>query len=583
MKRILKHPVTILLGAAIGIYTGLINGQISGVLGINNFSKILSVPGELFIFFLQMAAIPLVITAVASGLGKLMQNKTCLKLFGKIVYIFIIFMILCAVTGMAAGFLGKPGSGFNGDSRSFLFKFFAAEQEASVMEANAGIFYILPFGSIMAILFFSVIFGIAIGFLPKKSASLLVNLCTLVFQALQKIISGSLCLLPFALICIFANLTAAAGLTVFTAMSDFLIMYGIGIAAIWLICTIIIALRSGVYNPFKLFSMLFEPSMIAFASRSQIQAVPSAVECLEKKMKFNSSEVNLTLPAGMTLGSFANIFYFALAVFFTAQIYNMSFEPMHYFIIFAGVILAGNAAVGAPGIASLPLISIILKPLGLPVEAVLVILIVLNPIIEPFRNFLIVYVSMAASSLIASRGNDSNEKVPEILYKKTNDHIEIKQKTVKKNKDSKKFIVNKDSKKLLVYVRETKLRMPLLHRRSGVLEGLEISLIHEIGQRLNREIVLKDSVNLSFGDDEKIIREANIIAGIVIKTSMPPEGFYCSESWAYLKSKGKKKPVCFLLPEGNNDSAQIDGIIKILKTENFIKTLTDEMNTDADT
>jgi hypothetical protein len=102
-------------------------------------------------------------------------------------------------------------------------------------------------------------------------------------------------------------------------------------------------------------------------------------------------------------------------------------------------------------------------------------------------------------------------------------------------------------------------------------------LLHEIGQRLKKQIILKDSVNLSFGDDEKIIREANIIAGIVIKTSMPPEGFYCSESWAYLKSNGKKKPVCFLLPEGNNDSAQIDGIIKILKTENFIKTLTDGM------
>jgi len=568
MKRILKHPVTILLGAAIGIYTGIINGQISGLLGIDDFSKILLFPGELYIFFLQMAAIPLVITAIASGLGKLMQNKTCAKLFGKMVYIFIIFMILCAVTGMAAGLLGKPGSGFNGDSRSFLFRFFASEQEAAVMEANTNIFYILPFGSLMAVLFFSVIFGIAMGFLPKKSASLLINLCTLVFQALQKLVSGSLCLLPFALICIFASLIAAGGLTVFTAMSDFLILFGIGIAVIWLICTIIISLRSGVLNPFKLFSMLFEPAILAFVSRSPMPAIPSAIECLEKKMNFNSSAVNLTLPLGMTLGSFGNIFYFALAVFFTGQIYNMSFEPIHYLIIFAGVITAGIAAIGAPGIASLPLISIVLIPLGLPVEAVLLILIVINPIIEPFRNFLIAYVNMAAASLIASRRNDNNVKESEILSIKTNKHIEKRQKTDKKIKDS---------KKLLVYVRETKLRMPLLHRRSGILEGLEISLLHEIGQRLKKQIILKDSVNLSFGDDEKIIREANIIAGIVIKTSMPPEGFYCSESWAYLKSNGKKKPVCFLLPEGNNDSAQIDGIIKILKTENFIKTLTDGM------
>lgn len=54
---------------------------------------------------------------------------------------------------------------------------------------------------------------------------------------------------------------------------------------------------------------------------------------------------------------------------------------------------------------------------------------------------------------------------------------------------------------------------------------------------------------------------------------MPVPGFYFSETWVMVNNDGIKKHVCFMLPEKNPDSIHIAGIIKILKTENFPKTL----------
>ena len=67
------------------------------------------------------------------------------------------------------------------------------------------------------------------------------------------------------------------------------------------------------------------------------------------------------------------------------------------------MVFAGTATAGATGIAALSVLSIAANPLNLPVEAVLVIFMALDPIIDPFRTFLMVLMNMTAASLIASR------------------------------------------------------------------------------------------------------------------------------------------------------------------------------------
>jgi proton glutamate symport protein len=578
---VLKHPVTILAGVAVGVVIGLCNGRISALLGIGDFAKIIAIPGQLYLFYLQMTVIPIIVTAISSSLGKLMRNKSSSGLIRRIVIAFVVCMIAMALIGMATGIIGKPGAGLDEDTRSLLANLIAkADNSGSSGDAleislssglesggalssrpslgnffrdliPSNIFQALTTGSTMAIVFFSIIFGVAIGFLKEESASMLISLFAAVFEAFQRLINWSLYLLPFGLVCLMAGQIAAVGPQIFMAMSKFIILYGIGTAVIFVISSVVMWARSGIANPLRVFSFLFEPILLAFATRNSMATLPSAITCLDKKMRFNHTSVNLTLPLGMTLGRFGNIFYFAVATFFVVQIYGTQLEPMHYALIFLGVVFGGTATAGASGIVTLSMLSIVLNPLSLPLEAVLVIFMAIDPIIDPFRTFLIVYVNMAATTLIAKRDGDEEEQEEE---------QEAEQEEEEK------------TRRLLVYLQEREERPPLLVRRQGEAPGgLEIELLREIAEKLDRKLDLKDTKFLDFEEGAKIKRGADIIAGVIKRTSDPPLGYSFSRPWATLTENGVKRHVCFLLPAASSDADRIDGILKLLNEQNFIK------------
>jgi proton glutamate symport protein len=428
-RAILKHPLTILLSVGIGVVIGLYNRQISALLGIANFAQLFTLPGELYLYYIQMTVIPIIITAIASSLGKLMRNKNAAGLIKRLAVVFLLCIVFTAVAGVMFGMIGQPGSGLDENNRTLLSKLIRAgdgEGNSGVLELSlssdeedlasswesslsnffralipSNIFNALGAGSIMAIVFFSIIFGIAIGFLKEESATMLLDILSALFEAFQNLISWSLYVLPFGIICLMAGQIAQIGIGVFLAMSKFILVYSIGSVFLFVVSTIAIWLRSGIANPFRVLSAVFEPILLAFATRNSMATLPSTITCLNEKLDFSKSAVSLTLPLGMTLARFGNIFYFGIAVFFVVEIYGMQLELVHYPMIVAGIIFAGTATAGASGIVTLSVISIVLNLLSLPVEAVLVILMAIDPIIDPLRTFQLVYMNMAAAALIA--------------------------------------------------------------------------------------------------------------------------------------------------------------------------------------
>jgi hypothetical protein len=282
-------------------------------------------------------------------------------------------------------------------------------------------------------------------------------------------------------------------------------------------------------NPVKALALLFEPVMLAFATRNSMATLPSAITCLDEKMSFDSTSVNLTLPLGMTLGRFGNIFYFAVAVFFVVQIYGTDLAAVQYVTIFIGVIFAGTATAGASGIVTLSVISIVLSPLNLPVEAVLVIFMAIDPIIDPFRTFLLVYGNICATTLIAGKRKSYSA-------------------------DALSVIIRKDSD-----------RQPILyHDADGNPAGLEIDLLREIARRLDKKLLIHEGAS---PDGVK----TDIIGGCVVKTKKSPPGLFFSQSYGTITEQNVKMELCLLLSPFSADAVKIDGIIKKINIENFLK------------
>jgi proton glutamate symport protein len=554
--RILKHPLVILVSAGIGVLIGLYDESISAVFSVESFARLISLPGQVYLFYLQMTVIPIIITAISSSIGKLMRNKNSRGLIKKMCIVFLAGLAVTALAGMAAGILGRPGAGLGEDTRSLLTGLIssragtevsgileitlsgAAQAEPAVKSGvevfltsliPSNIFSALALGSTMAVVFFSIVFGIAIGFVNDQSADMLIKFLSAIFETFQKLVSSSLYLLPFGLVCLMAGQIAQVGILVFMAMSKFIILYCIGTLILFIIITLIIWARSGIASPFKALALLFEPIMLAFATRNSMATLPSAIACLDDKMSFDRTAVNLTLPLGMTLGRFGNVFYFAVAVFFVAQIYGTNLAAVQYVTVFLGAIFAGTATAGASGIVTLSVISIVLSPLNLPSEAVLIIFMAIDPIIDPPRTFLLVYGNMGATTLIAG-----------------------KRKTY-------------GADTLSVIIRKNTGRPPVLYRdEEGNLAGVEIELLREIARRLDKKLLIQE------GPPADRVK-TDIIGGCVIKTEKSPPGLIFSRSYGTVTEQNVKLELCLLLSPFSADSVKINGIIKKINTEHFLK------------
>jgi len=155
------------------------------------------------------------------------------------------------------------------------------------------------------------------------------------------------------------------------------------------------------------YRVLKDAIMIALGTRSSFTALPSAISGLADGLDLNKDRTKLTVSLGFTLCKYGKILIFCIGSVFAAYLYDYSLGPESYIIIIIGSILAGMAASGAPSIVSRSMISMVLAPLGIPAEAIIVILLAIDPIVDPVITLVSTYPNYAVTAIIAGNGHRS--------------------------------------------------------------------------------------------------------------------------------------------------------------------------------
>lgn len=262
------------------------------------------------------------------------------------------------------------------------------------------IFSALSDGNTLKILFFSIIFGIALGSVKESSSSSFFQLLDTIYKSSKQLIDWLILLLPFGLFCLLASQIAKTGFGIVLAMGDFVGVVILAYALIYCLSTLVVAKQAK--TSFKNVCIaLKEPTILALATRSSFSCLPSSISSLTESLKFDLQTVDLVTPLAITICRFGSVTYFAISSVFIAQLYNTSLNLSSFLIIIIASIFAGMATSGTTGVLTLTLLDLVLKPLGLPLEAVLVLLIAIDPIIDPFRTLCIVHTAIASTAVIA--------------------------------------------------------------------------------------------------------------------------------------------------------------------------------------
>lgn len=410
---ILKHPALLLVSAILAILTGVFAPKLA---------LLLSPIGQIYLSLLKMSVLPILISAITMSIGRLMGNHNATKYIKRIFTFFPILLLFLTLTSVFIAEVFKPGRGL---SLTTLQNLGILVNESGIdleiplgtalpeVKDNPGlitflmsmipenIFEALSEGDTLQVLFFSIIFGFILGDLQKNSSSAQMMLDSLetLYKAFNKLIIGLTLLLPLGLYSLLSTQIVKTGVNVVLTMVNFIVVAIGTYALIYLISILIIWVQSK--SSLKIvFSASREPSILALATTSALACLPSMIYAMSDGLKFSKQTSNLVIPLGVTIGRFGQVVYFTLASLFVAQLYNTEIGISGFAIVIIGSIFSGMASSGATGIVTLTTLNVVLKPLGLPLEAALILFIAIDPIIDPFRTLCTVHTSMAATALI---------------------------------------------------------------------------------------------------------------------------------------------------------------------------------------
>ncbi len=415
--KILKNPITILIAVVLGILFGFYEKDIALSWGI---------VGDMYLNLFQMTVIPILVTSIVASLAQLMKDSNARSHIAKILVVFLIMLAATSVFGTIAGTLARPGKDLGDATTAVLDKIIKSSADTSKDEMAlydpsqdkttggsslvdffvniipSNIFKSFSNGSILQLVFFSIIFGVAIGFLKEDMSASLIHGVMSLKDSFQKLISWTMYGLPIGLVFLMGKQIAQVGVEILLAMVKFIVIFYIAGLIAMIICSIIIWIKSGIKNPAAVMKKVMDPIIICFATRNSFAAMPSSISAL-KGLGFGENMVDLVFPLGLTVLRFGNIMYFALASCFVAQVYDATLPASSLMLIVVGSLLAGTATAGASGLLTLPMISLILDPIGLPVESILVVFMAIDSLIDPMRTLLIVYMNIATTALVAPK------------------------------------------------------------------------------------------------------------------------------------------------------------------------------------
>ena len=155
----------------------------------------------------------------------------------------------------------------------------------------------------------------------------------------------------------------------------------------------------GRVSPFRTLKACIQPMLTAFSTASSSATLPVTIEAIEENVGVSNKVSSFVLPLGATVNMNGTALYECAAALFIAQAYGLELTFGVQFAIVAIALLTSIGVAGVPS-ASLVAIAIILGAIGLPIEAIGV-LMVFDRILDMARTSINIWGDCSCATIVA--------------------------------------------------------------------------------------------------------------------------------------------------------------------------------------
>ena len=398
------------------LIVAIIVGAIVGIL-FQEKATILSPFGDLFLNLLLVVIVPLIFLTITTSIAKMKQPKRLGKIMITIVAVFVFTSIIAVLIGFASTYFVKLVNPQDTEIIKSSFEEPAADEEdeedLTIIDRTVQLLTVNDFSkllskdNIIALLIFSIIFGVAInmsGESGKPVLDFLVSANTVINNVIKIIMYYA----PIGLGCYFASLVGSFGAQIAVGyLKTFLIYTFVAIAFYFIVYSIYAFIAGGKKGLSIFWRNVIPSTLTALATCSSAASIPINIEC-SKKMGVPEDIAETTIPLGTSFHKDGSIIGSVFKIMFLVYLFGTSMTTASDIFGILGIALLANLLVTAVPIGGGTISEmLIITMLGYPVAA-LPILTMIATIIDPPATMLNV-VGDTVSSMLVTRVVDGKE------------------------------------------------------------------------------------------------------------------------------------------------------------------------------
>ena len=402
--------IGLILGFVVGsflFYTDFLPSQIDDLIE----KYIFNLGGDIFMNLLKLLVVPLVFFSLVSGISSLGREQSLGKLTFKTVGFYLLTTAIAVSLALIAGSLFKPGSNYS--SELAMVAPSSLPEGQGIYSTIVGIFpsniiQAMAENQMLAIVFFSIIFGLALNKTNHLTGNLsdsFSKLNTVFLQLIVMIMSFA----PLGVFCLIGKFVIADGLDIFQDVVAYVVLLIILLLFHAAFTYSFFLKVIGGLNPITFFKKMKDVVLFAFSTSSSAATIPVTLKTANQDLGVNQNVASFVVPVGATINMDGTAIMQGLATVFIAQMSGIDLTLFQYMqvVLLAVATSIGTAAVPSAGTITL---IIILQQFNLPLEAIGIILAV-DRVLDMIRTSVNVTGDAAIACIVAKTENQLDENI----------------------------------------------------------------------------------------------------------------------------------------------------------------------------
>ncbi len=371
----------LILGSVAGVVANLAWGNTVVLAGLIHY--VIEPAGQMWLRALIMVVIPLIFARLSLGVAGLGDLHKLGRVGLKTMLFFLMVTSLAAVLGLAMVNLVRPGAGLPQEVRDRLLATYHQESSPVRAAPQGGQFGVQTLinvvprnplgaaaqGDMLAVIFFSLAFGVALALLPEERTRILAEVLRGLADVMMVIIELVMMLAPYGVFALLFTVAARFGMDLLARLGWYIVTVIAGLAIFEFgVYPVLIRIFTG-WPPGEFFSRGVRAILTALSTSSSNATLPTTLEVCENSLGIPKEVSGFVVPLGATMCMNGTALFEGVTVLFIAQVFGMHLPLSSQIVVMVTAIVMSMGAAGIPS-GAIQVLILVLEAVGIPGEGI---------------------------------------------------------------------------------------------------------------------------------------------------------------------------------------------------------------------